>query len=345
MGGFVIDTNSNDPFIPSCPRLIVTARGIQLLAECGYIPQITRREITDKSKSDTPAKLLCCLQVGWMVLQILLRFYLRLPVTRLEVHTLAHIFCAILMFVLSWNKPRWIMEPTRLEGQHIHELCAFMYMLSPISSRKLTSRRTWNRFVSEAEMSELTFVSRDQAPERLPGAGSGADSSNHTRGIFLSSSALETTTAERPSWSQNSAQVQDAAVREIERRRWDLAASAISLYPRLADRTRRNRDEKKTVASEVVTDHACNWPAGDLLRGKSDWSIGITLWLVSLLHGAIHTCGWTSFFPSSVDIWLWKIATIYLVFSGFLWSWLSCVRQMAPGLLWSWGDMLNGRSH
>ena len=83
----------NVGFLPSsCPsRLTLTARGIALLAECGHLPDIPEGVILDKSKANDLAKAMVLIQASWMLLQTIGRLIARLPVTLLEVNTVAHV--------------------------------------------------------------------------------------------------------------------------------------------------------------------------------------------------------------------------------------------------------------
>lgn len=72
-------------------RATITARGMELLAKCGYLPDIPVGDIADKSKANTLAKFLVVLQASWMLLQVIGRLVARLPVTLLEVNTVAHV--------------------------------------------------------------------------------------------------------------------------------------------------------------------------------------------------------------------------------------------------------------
>lgn len=80
-------------FLPSeCPnRLTLTARGVALLAQCGHLPDIPEAEIKDKSKANNLAKALVVLQALWMLMQVIARLIAHLPVTLLEVNTVAHV--------------------------------------------------------------------------------------------------------------------------------------------------------------------------------------------------------------------------------------------------------------
>ena len=92
-GGFAFQLNNGESFLPAdCPkRLAITARGMALLAKCGHLPDIPRAEIVDKSKANDLAKALVMVQALWMLLQVIERLIVRLPVTLLEVNTIAHV--------------------------------------------------------------------------------------------------------------------------------------------------------------------------------------------------------------------------------------------------------------
>ncbi len=72
-------------------RVTITAKGMALLARCGRLPDIPEGEIADKSKANALAKFLVVLQASWMLLQVSGRLIAGLPVTLLEVNTVAHV--------------------------------------------------------------------------------------------------------------------------------------------------------------------------------------------------------------------------------------------------------------
>ena len=137
MGGYVIDSYESgaQEFIPGSPRLTLTAAGVIRLAECAQLPDISESSIKDRSKADHLAKALVCVQAGWMIVQCVTRVASRLPVTFLEINTLAHVLCAFLTYVFWWHKPLDIRDPTVIHGEEIPELCALMYMCSKISTQ------------------------------------------------------------------------------------------------------------------------------------------------------------------------------------------------------------------
>jgi hypothetical protein len=121
MGGFAIDTDDGDGrykhLFSNRKRLTLTAKGIALLAHCGHTPNISLDDIKDKNKVDGLAKLLVCIQVGWMIAQVIVRAANGLPTSLLEVHTVAHVVCALIMYVIWWHKPRQVASPTVLKGE------------------------------------------------------------------------------------------------------------------------------------------------------------------------------------------------------------------------------------
>jgi len=97
MGGFVIDTKPLDgkEYIPESPRNTLTARGIYFLALNGIIPDEAESFIKDKSKANAFAKVITCIQGGWLVIQCLARLCYQLPITLLEINTVRHVTLSV----------------------------------------------------------------------------------------------------------------------------------------------------------------------------------------------------------------------------------------------------------
>jgi len=64
---------------------------MEFLAQRGGIPDVSREDIEDKSKADALVKTLVLLQATWMLLLVIGRLLAHLPVTLLEVNTVAHV--------------------------------------------------------------------------------------------------------------------------------------------------------------------------------------------------------------------------------------------------------------
>ena len=163
MGGFTfplsnLTTNLAAPtFKSDCKRLTLTARGVALLADCELLPDIERKFLDDKSKSDGLSKFIACVQAAWLIVQVIGRLILGLQVTLLEINTLGHVLCALVIYVLWWHKPRMVLEPITLDGGWIGPLCAYMYMSSQVSGQTRDTAGTLKDATIEPEISKLAF--------------------------------------------------------------------------------------------------------------------------------------------------------------------------------------------
>jgi hypothetical protein len=135
MGGFVADI---DHLHNSLKRVTITPTGVVFMTSQGQCPRIKRSDIQDKSKADILAKGLVCVQVVWTVGQVIERKLASYPLTMLEVHTIVHVVCALLMYGLWIQKPLNVQDPTVIDFREAPELLGLMLQLSVEKSRSLT---------------------------------------------------------------------------------------------------------------------------------------------------------------------------------------------------------------
>ena len=74
----------------------------------------TKAEIQDRGKSDWLAKSLVLLQTSWFIIQCIARAREHLPVTHLEIVTLAYAAMNFVMYIFWWNKPLNVNRPVRV---------------------------------------------------------------------------------------------------------------------------------------------------------------------------------------------------------------------------------------
>ncbi|KIL68564.1 hypothetical protein M378DRAFT_71426 [Amanita muscaria Koide BX008] len=79
------------------------------------VPNISLKEIQDKSKSDHVAKIIAVIQTLWFLLQTLNRAVQRLPVTELELSTVAYVASYLLLSWGWWNKPLDVRIPVDIQ--------------------------------------------------------------------------------------------------------------------------------------------------------------------------------------------------------------------------------------
>ncbi|KAK4206521.1 hypothetical protein QBC37DRAFT_458824 [Rhypophila decipiens] len=121
MGGFAIDITYGQEdlpceYDPRWPRTTFLSKALLILARAGFLPDISRKSILDKSKADAIAKVLVVTQATWMILQCVMRLANKLPLTTLELTTLAHAICALLTYVFWWEKLLDVAEPILMTG-------------------------------------------------------------------------------------------------------------------------------------------------------------------------------------------------------------------------------------
>jgi hypothetical protein len=70
------------------------------------------KDIEDLKKADAFTKAFACIQSSWLIIQCIARVSAGLPTTQLELATIAFVVCALIMYMLWWNKPFGV-EPRR----------------------------------------------------------------------------------------------------------------------------------------------------------------------------------------------------------------------------------------
>lgn len=351
MGGFVFDSellpHGDRALFHEPERLTLTASGVLLLAQCGHLPDIDRESIWDKSKADSLAKALVCLQAAWMILQTLGRLVAHEPITLLEVNTLAHIFCAFVIYVLWWRKPKEVHAPTVLEGPWIRPLAAYMYMSSRVSGKKPEGVLVLSSWI-KPELAELAWY---------PGISSTAPSLAVTdctstkptpanrsdmkvKSIDVKHDEIEVdgagTLLPRPAHSLSNLpptvvqittpSAQDRHNERDRQNRFCACVQAISMFPAIRARFQVTPSETwlKPDVCHLVTDSATNWPSDFYLPGISGETMGMALWLSSSLYGGIHIAAWSEFFPTQAERLLWRFSATYIASSGGFWL-LLCI--------------------
>lgn len=79
------------------------------------VPFLSEEEIWDKSKADGLAKSFVYIQDAWFCTQCIARLGQGVPISLLELNTFRHAICALLVYILWWNKPLDIHEPTLID--------------------------------------------------------------------------------------------------------------------------------------------------------------------------------------------------------------------------------------
>ncbi|KAF7970712.1 hypothetical protein HWV62_23194 [Athelia sp. TMB] len=98
MGGYH-GYNKHGPLYPLGPDAVVS-----LVRDGKLVPPSTE-ELSDRSKGDALSKIVAILQTFWFVVQCIARLAEHLPITNLEVMTLAYTVMTLAMYIAWWYKP------------------------------------------------------------------------------------------------------------------------------------------------------------------------------------------------------------------------------------------------
>ncbi|KAJ5620298.1 hypothetical protein N7510_004282 [Penicillium lagena] len=83
------------------------------------------REIKDRAKADSFAKAFTLLQSFWVACNIIARRAYDLPISPLEISTVAYIACAVVAYSMLWHKPKDMATPITIHLQH-DRYCDYM---------------------------------------------------------------------------------------------------------------------------------------------------------------------------------------------------------------------------
>ncbi|CAJ2506397.1 Uu.00g005270.m01.CDS01 [Anthostomella pinea] len=322
-GGFVFELealdhvtlNGVDVLLDRPQRLTITARGVAILAKCGHLPTVRKEEIEDKSKANDLAKATVLVQAIWMLVQVAGRLASHLPVTPLEVNTVAHVLCAFLMYMFWWNKPLLPNEPIILEAEQLGPLAAFMYSSSEMSGY-VSSEQVKSQTVVKTLLAHLNLYPRTPEFEaiclRLPNTCNAAK----TPTVEVSYTIAEPVESEH----SHSIPSPDTMEHDVDNVR------CVHLK-----------------AEQLVADHVQNWPSNDLLHNVDGLVVGMVLWLANFCYGGIHAAAWNEHFPSEAEMWLWRASAVYIGFCGGLRVVLNFIVARVPALNQFWEHWMGGK--
>lgn len=139
-GGFAFDSDvigDGRDFLPGGrKRVTLTGLGVLKLAQAAphLLPDIPVGQIKEKSKANDLAKAIVMLQASWFVAQCVSRTALGFTISILELNTFAHAICALIAYILWWQKPLDIEEPTLINGRDADIVCAGMLMRTDLGA-------------------------------------------------------------------------------------------------------------------------------------------------------------------------------------------------------------------
>ena len=350
MGGFAFDTSDAEPnFLPNHrSRLCISVYGLSYIAKKApeLIPDIAEKQIRDRSKADSLAKFIVCLQALWFCVQCITRVSQQKAISLLELNTFAHAFCALLIYALWWHKPQNIEEPTLLKGQKEWEMCAFLCMHSITKSRWFEHSEAYGgpefgtRICPQIVIQWAPNATKEPAPASNRIVNSGTDSispeeDHDTRsspdqgpGIILGYDDVlyGFHSLERKGRYEFQRGHRGLWIESPRLRRLELYANAKKNFDR--------GDDDFLFNTEAVCDSMPNWPldldfviqqcapltlwetSGSNSSEDQVNSVLLGLILAGLPYGGLHLLAWKVPFASSAERILWRFSGIFITSAG-----------------------------
>lgn len=103
-------------------RMTLTSVGVRFLMEHhpNLIPDLSETSIADRTSTSSLSKAVLLAQLTWFFASCIFRLAQGLPLSLLEVTTVAHSLCTIVTYLLWWSKPLNLAEATpRRPGRRV----------------------------------------------------------------------------------------------------------------------------------------------------------------------------------------------------------------------------------
>lgn len=363
MGGFVVSGKQEDDWILD-DGATVAPRGVLELARLGVLPNVDKETITGRSKADLLAKFVVVSQALWMVIQMVGRKIAGFPVTLLELNTLAHIGCALVLYLVWWKKPQDVSEATEI---HVEPLLAG-YMSSrnlrtvfkpvaPESLRMHTANgviqslnlsspepRIYNEGPASATVAHEVcdnLLPQNKSQRRVLGTvdTSHWNSSLEIKAIIRKKATHDGLVMLLPGqWLDGMpitpvSSPQHLTASDIERLKlWN----GIINHPEF--NTMDRKDTSMFCRDARLTQKASHSRIQGNLQEFSESKTLLIFATLGTIYGAVHATSWTGHFPTTLEKFLWQVAVCVVMGGGLCIYLLDCIlRYFTRTLLWPLG--------
>lgn len=252
-----------------------------------------------------------------------------------QLNTLGHSVCALIVYMFWWNKPLDIEQPTPIVALNIQDTLAFICMESK-DLRPLYRPNRSNK--AETHYLKMVVVSTEPTPDLT-------DEKDSKNGKATETETTNANKFERTALSQTLEQILELlpnfrgnnsrsdpestpstrvkvvlekdeihAATSIQNlhetitlygediRRWTLAADLL--------KTSQLDNEKP---ENTVVRRSRNWPTIDLRPGDFDWKLLVALNASSVLYGGLHALAWNADFINRAQQHMWRLASSFVI--------------------------------
>jgi hypothetical protein len=318
MGGFATETQQIDEAGQKhVLRRILTPQAISILAKAGRLPIIESQEIEERSKADVFAKAAVVGQCLWFALQVIGRLFQGLSVTPLETHTAIHVGCAIIIYIVWMRKPYNLSHCVVVRGTNIdyigalfnfHDISHKVY-LEEVQKYEKDRIAYWKKRIIDSTRGTSTF--RPPPARPIPKSITELlDESQQPMG-YISDEKSKTLRAIAAGASEG--------LQLLEHN---------SCYDFRGDTLGRLNLVCQSSQGLSVRRVWGGWSTDVGHEPSAEKAVHA---LFNVLYGGLHLLPWSSFFPTHVERWLWRVSALGLVtvpLWGVLWIlWWRAVRS------------------
>jgi len=131
MGGLAFEDTAVEElqFMPGDRQRMTLMDDIIVWLAChrpALLPDISKTQIKDKSKSGGLGKFVTCWQATYFCAQCVFRLCMQYSISLLELNVFTHALCALTLFWIWWDKPQDVQEPTLITDRDALDICAFL---------------------------------------------------------------------------------------------------------------------------------------------------------------------------------------------------------------------------
>ncbi|KAF2453671.1 hypothetical protein BDY21DRAFT_123723 [Lineolata rhizophorae] len=303
-------------------KLTFTPAGIVELARVGHLPNISLETVADKSKANTIAKVLVCVQASWFFVQSMARLASALPLTLLELHILTHIACALCIYLLWMKKPYDVESAIVLDDEDTVDMAALFAADKRMWSRRHEDPSLWMSIrgsfyrksgkpikaprESTESYSTGEHLCRGKEEEQLKRAKRALHKFHCTGNNF------EFLILDRPNCSALEPSASESGSSPVVARRTILDdfsptdLGSLEFRKGYVVRARSNMHLDK-IGAERPNDIRHD------ARNRLHTRQLKVFTLLNAVYGGTHLAAWNSHFPSTVEMWMWRAAGLAIV--------------------------------
>lgn len=118
--GFWIAMGGFHQYSGDTPTVYLTPTHVLTLIADGLLIPPSEEDIKDRSKGDSFSKVIVLIQTLWFMTQCITRYMEHLPITELEIATVAYTIPILGIYICWWSKPLGVSQPIQIPSRYLN---------------------------------------------------------------------------------------------------------------------------------------------------------------------------------------------------------------------------------